>query len=128
MDHWRRMISAQGGDVDAPLPVAREQHVVTASASGVLTELDAYAVGVAAWRLGAGRARKEDAVQAGAGVELHAKPGATVTAGQPLLTLHTDTPERFDYALEALAEPGAIGIAAPGTAFEPAPIILDRIA
>ncbi|MHA6760467.1 thymidine phosphorylase [Streptacidiphilus sp. PAMC 29251] len=125
MDHWRRMISAQGGDVDAPLPVAREQHVLTATASGVLTELDAYAVGVAAWRLGAGRARKEDPVQAGAGVELHAKPGATVTAGQPLLTLHTDTPERFDYALEALAT--GITIAAPGTAFERAPIILDRI-
>jgi thymidine phosphorylase len=125
MDHWRRMISAQGGDVDAPLPVAREQHVVTATASGVLTELDAYAVGVAAWRLGAGRARKEDPVQAGAGVELHAKPGATVTAGQPLLTLHTDTPERFPYALESLAT--GITIAPPGTAYDPAPIILDRI-
>ncbi|TDU06218.1 thymidine phosphorylase [Streptomyces sp. 846.5] len=125
MDHWRRMITAQGGDVDAPLPVAREQHVVTAPATGVLTELDAYAVGVAAWRLGAGRARKEDPVQAGAGVELHAKPGAVVTAGQPLLTLHTDTPERFAYALEALTT--GITVAAPGTAFEAAPIVLDRI-
>ena len=125
MDHWRRMITAQGGDVDAPLPVAREQHVLTAPATGVLTELDAYAVGVAAWRLGAGRARKEDPVQAGAGVELHAKPGAVVTEGQPLLTLHTDTPERFDYALEALAT--GITVAAPGTAFDPAPIVLDRI-
>ena len=125
MDHWRRMITAQGGDVDAPLPVAREQHVVTAPATGVLTELDAYAVGVAAWRLGAGRARKEDPVQAGAGVELHAKPGAVVTEGQPLLTLHTDTPERFDYALEALAT--GITVAAPGTAFEAAPIVLDRV-
>ncbi len=75
MDHWRRMIRAQGGDPDAPLPVARERQVVTAPATGVLTRLDAYAVGVAAWRLGAGRARKEDPVQAGAGVELHAKPG-----------------------------------------------------
>ena len=126
MDHWRRMITAQGGDVDAPLPVAREQHVVTATAGGVLTHLDAYAVGVAAWRLGAGRARKEDPVQAGAGVELHAKPGAVVTAGQPLLTLHTDTPERFDYALEALD--GGITVAAPGTGYSPEPIILDRIA
>ncbi|MFC1404347.1 MULTISPECIES: thymidine phosphorylase [Streptacidiphilus] len=125
MDHWRRMITAQGGDVDAPLPVAREQHVLTAPATGVLTELDAYAVGVAAWRLGAGRARKEDPVQAGAGVELHAKPGAVVTAGQPLLTLHTDTPERFDYALEALST--GITVAAPGTSFDPAPIVLDRI-
>ncbi|MEU1627429.1 thymidine phosphorylase [Streptomyces sp. NPDC020096] len=126
MDHWRRMIAAQGGDPDAELPVAREQHVVTASASGVLTELDAYAVGVAAWRLGAGRARKEDPVQAGAGIELHAKPGDTVTAGQPLLTLNTDTPERFDYALQALE--GGVTVSPSGTAFEPQPIVLERIA
>ncbi|WP_062207237.1 thymidine phosphorylase [Streptomyces sp. NBRC 109706] len=103
MDRWRRMISAQGGDPDAPLPVARERHVVPAPASGVLARLDAYAVGLAAWRLGAGRARKEESVQAGAGVELHAKPGDPVVAGAPLLTLHTDTPERFEGALEALA-------------------------
>ncbi|MEO3756579.1 thymidine phosphorylase [Streptomyces sp. B6B3] len=103
MDVWRRMIAAQGGDPDAPLPEARERHTVTAPASGVLTTLDAYAVGVAAWRLGAGRTRKEDPVQAGAGVELHAKPGDRVTAGAPLLTLHTDTPERFETALAALA-------------------------
>ncbi|RAG84230.1 thymidine phosphorylase [Streptacidiphilus pinicola] len=128
MDHWRRMIAAQGGDPDAALPVAREQHVLTAPASGVLTGLDAYAVGVAAWRLGAGRARKEDPVQAGAGVEIHAKPGAVVTAGQPLLTLHTDTPERFDYALEALATPDAITIAPAGADFKATPLILDRIA
>ncbi|WP_380278912.1 thymidine phosphorylase [Kitasatospora purpeofusca] len=126
MDHWRRMIAAQGGDVDAPLPVAREQHVIPAPASGVLSTLDAYAVGVCAWRLGAGRARKEDPVQAGAGVEMHAKPGDTVVAGQPLLTLHTDTPERFDYAVEALA--GGIEVAPAGTAFTPTPIVLDRIA
>ncbi|MFJ6622477.1 thymidine phosphorylase [Kitasatospora sp. NPDC091335] len=126
MDHWRRMIAAQGGDVDAPLPVAREQHVIPAPASGVLTALDAYAIGVCAWRLGAGRARKEDPVQAGAGVEMHAKPGDTVVAGRPLLTLHTDTPERFDYAIEALS--GAIEVAPAGTAFTPDPIVLDRIA
>ncbi|KDN85071.1 thymidine phosphorylase [Kitasatospora cheerisanensis] len=126
MDHWRRMITAQGGDADAPLPVARETHVVPAPATGVLTALDAYAVGVAAWRLGAGRARKEDPVQAGAGVELHAKPGDAVTAGQPLLTLHTDTPERFPYALESLTD--AITVAPTGTQFTPAPIVLDRIA
>ncbi|MGW1766543.1 thymidine phosphorylase [Streptomyces sp. NPDC002073] len=126
MDHWRRMIAAQGGDPDAALPVAREQHVVTASASGVLTRLDAYAVGVGAWRLGAGRARKEDPVQAGAGIELHAKPGDTVTAGQPLMTLHTDTPEKFDYALASLE--GSYDVAPAGTDFKAAPIVLDRIA
>ena len=75
MDVWRRMIAAQGGDPDADLPVAPEKHVVTAPSTGVLTRLDALAVGVAAWRLGAGRARKEDPVSAVAGVELHAKPG-----------------------------------------------------
>ncbi|MEW1614523.1 MULTISPECIES: thymidine phosphorylase [unclassified Streptomyces] len=126
MDVWRRMISAQGGDPDATLPVAREQHIVTASASGVLTRLDAYDVGVAAWRLGAGRARKEDPVQAGAGVELHAKPGDTVTEGQPLMTLHTDTPEKFDYALKAL--PDAYDIAPAGTSFAPLPVVRERIA
>lgn len=126
MDVWRRMISAQGGDPDATLPVAREQHLVRASSSGVLTRLDAYDIGVAAWRLGAGRARKEDPVQAGAGVELHAKPGDEVTAGQPLLTLHTDTPEKFDYALKAL--PDAYEIALSGTPFAATPVVRERIA
>ncbi|MEU4177325.1 thymidine phosphorylase [Streptomyces sp. NPDC026589] len=126
MDVWRRMISAQGGDPDATLPTAREQHIVTARSSGVLTRLDAYDVGVAAWRLGAGRARKEDPVQAGAGVELHAKPGDTVTEGQPLMTLHTDTPEKFDYALKALPE--AYDIAPAGTSFAPLPVVRERIA
>ncbi len=105
--------------------MAREQHVVTAPSSGVLTRLDAYDIGVAAWRLGAGRARKEDVVQAGAGVELHAKPGDTVEAGAPLLTLHTDTPERFAYALESVE--GSYDIAPTGTDFSATPIVLDRI-
>ncbi|MEE4589238.1 thymidine phosphorylase [Streptomyces antimycoticus] len=126
MDHWRRMIAAQGGDPDAPLPAAREHHVVTATADGVLTRLDAYAVGLAAWRLGAGRARKEDPVQAGAGVELHAKPGDRVTTGQPLLTLHTDTPSAFAYALEALKD--AVTYAPQNADFIPTPIVLERIA
>jgi thymidine phosphorylase len=125
MDRWRRMVAAQGGDPDAPLPTARETHVVTAPVTGLLTRLDAYAVGVAAWRLGAGRARKEDRVQAGAGVELHAKPGDPVTAGQPLLTLHTDTPERFAAACQALA--GAIDYAPSAVEFEQNPLILDRL-
>lgn len=124
MDVWRAMIQAQGGDPDAELPVARESEVVTAPATGVLTELDAYKVGVAAWRLGAGRARKEDPVQAGAGVEMHAKPGDQVTAGQPLLTLHTDTPERFARAHKALE--GAFAVAESG-APEVTPLILERI-
>jgi thymidine phosphorylase len=124
MDTWRRMIAAQGGDPDAELPRAAETHVVTAASSGVLTRLDAYAVGVAAWRLGAGRARKEDAVSAGAGVVLHAKPGDTVQQGQPVLELHTDDAARFDRALQALD--GGYDIAANGL-FQPSPLVLDRV-
>lgn len=125
MDSWRAMIAAQGGDVDAVLPVAREHEVVVAERDGVVRTLDAYAVGVAAWRLGAGRARKEDPVQAGAGVELHVRPGDPVRAGQPILTLHTDTPERFERAREALT--GGI-VVEPGTGAAPGPLVLDRIA
>ncbi|CAN5456517.1 thymidine phosphorylase [soil metagenome] len=133
MDTWRRMIRAQGGDPDAPLPVAAEKHVVLAPATGMLSRLDAYAVGVAAWRLGAGRARKEDPVSAGAGVVLLAKPGDQVVAGQPLLELHADDDTRFGRALQALAdgfdiqpaptgEPGSLsgGFVAP-------PLIIERI-
>jgi thymidine phosphorylase len=123
MDVWRAMIKAQGGDPDAKLPVARETDVITADRDGVLQFLDALAVGDAAWRLGAGRERKEHAVQPGAGVQLHAKPGSRVQAGQPLITLHTDTPERFGPARQALV--GAYSIedaAAPGRQ-----LIFDRI-
>jgi thymidine phosphorylase len=123
MDVWRRMIRAQGGDPDAPLPTAREVHVVGAPATGVLTRLDAYGVGVAAWRLGAGRARKEDAVSAAAGVVLHAKPGEKVAAGAPLLELHADDPGRFERALAALD--GAVEIA--DTSPAAAPLVLDRV-
>ncbi|HEY0472046.1 MAG TPA: thymidine phosphorylase, partial [Kribbella sp.] len=95
-------------------------------ANGVLTGLDALAVGVAAWRLGAGRARKEDPVSAVAGVELHAKPGDTVRAGQPLLTLHTDDPARFARALDALADATTIAPAG-GPQYRPTPLVIDRI-
>ena len=125
MDSWKAMIAAQGGDPDATLPVARETHDVAAPADGVLTRLDAMAVGLAAWRLGAGRAALGDPVQAGAGVVWHARPGDTVTEGQPLLTLHTDEPERFERALAALE--GGYDVEPAGTAFEAAPLIIDRI-
>jgi thymidine phosphorylase len=125
MDAWKAMISAQGGDPDAELPVARETHEVLAPADGVLTELDALKVGVAAWRLGAGRARKEDPVQSGAGVQMHAKPGATVRAGERLLTLHTDTPDRFERALDALE--GAFTIAPEGSRPALLPLVIEKI-
>jgi thymidine phosphorylase len=124
MDVWRSMIIAQGGDPDAALPTAHESDVITAERDGVLQSLDALAVGEAAWRLGAGRARKEHAVQPGAGVVLHAKPGMRVRAGQPLITLHTDTPERFSRAREALQGAYLVGEAAP----QMRPLILGRIA
>jgi thymidine phosphorylase len=124
MDAWRAMISAQGGDPSAPLPAARETHVVAAPASGTMTRLDALAVGLAAWRLGAGRARKEDAVQAGAGIVWHARPGEAVHEGQPLFTLHTDEPERFERALEALEDGYDVG---DGSSYTPAPLVIERV-
>lgn len=124
MDKWRQMVAAQGGNPDAPMPVARESHVVTASASGVLTQLDALAVGVASWRLGAGRERKEDAVQLGAGITLHAQQGQRVTAGQPLMTLFTDESARFERALASLE--GGITVAAAASESQKT-IVLDRV-
>ena len=124
MDKWRQMVAAQGGNPDAPMPVARESHVVTATASGVLTQLDALAVGVASWRLGAGRERKEDAVQLGAGITLHAQQGQRVTAGQPLMTLFTDEPARFERALASLE--GGITIDAAASESQKT-IVLDRV-
>jgi thymidine phosphorylase len=101
---YRAMVRAQGGDPDAPLPQAAFTQVLPAPAAGWLTGLDALAVGTAAWRLGAGRARKEDAVSAAAGVICLAKPGEAVQAGQPLLELRADEAERFGPALAALAD------------------------
>ena len=125
MDSWRRMIAAQGGDPDADLPTARETDVVPVPADGVLLALDALAVGIAAWRLGAGRSRKEDAVSAGAGVVMHAKPGDAVRAGEPLLTLHADQPARFEAARAALAD--AVVVTPPGSRPPDRSLVLDRV-
>jgi thymidine phosphorylase len=129
MDKWRAVIRAQGGDPDAPLPVARETHTVFAPRGGVLVEQQALPFGIAAWRLGAGRARKQDPVQHAAGIDLHAKPGDLVTAGQPLFTLSADEPERFERALEAVE--GAWRIGTPGDPADPVltggPLIAERI-
>jgi thymidine phosphorylase len=124
MDHWRRMVAAQGGDPDAALPVAREQHVVTASNSGTITTMDAMKVGVSAWRLGAGRSKQGEQVQAGAGIEMHAKPGDYIEAGAPLFTLHTDEAPRFARALEILE--GAVSIVKDGKV-DRLPLVLERI-
>jgi thymidine phosphorylase len=124
MDHWRRMISAQGGDPDAALPVAREQHIITAANSGIITTMDAMKVGVSAWRLGAGRSKQGEKVQAGAGIELHAKPGDYIAQGAPLMTLHTDEPARFARAIEILE--GAVSIVEGGIV-DRLPLIVERI-
>jgi thymidine phosphorylase len=126
MDKWRAVIRAQGGDPDAALPVARETHVVLAERSGVLVEQQALPFGIGAWRLGAGRARKQDPVQHAAGIDLHAKPGDTVVEGQPLFTLSADEPARFARALEAVA--GAWRIDDPGEPVHTGgPLIAERI-
>lgn len=123
MDSWRRMIKAQGGDPDAKLARAPHTYEVLAEKEGTVQQLDALALGVGSWRLGAGRARKEDPVQATAGIEIHVDLGQRVTKGHKLLTLHTETPERFEHALNSILPGIVIGEAA-------APerrIILDRI-
>ena len=102
MDVWRVMIRAQGGDPDAALPIAKHSDDLHAPHDGVVTDIDAMSVGIAAWRLGAGRARKEDPVQAAAGVLLRVRPGDRVVTGQPLATLLTDAPEAVDRARAAL--------------------------
>ncbi|MBO0982774.1 thymidine phosphorylase [Rathayibacter sp. SD072] len=127
MDTWNAVIRAQGGDPTAALPVARETHVVRAERDGVLVEQRALPFGIAAWRLGAGRARQQDAVQHAAGIDLHAKPGDPVRAGEPLLTLSADEPARFERALAALE--GAYRIGDEGEAvLDGGPLVAERIA
>ena len=125
MDKWRAMISAQGGDPDAPLPKAREKLVISAEKTGTISSMDALKVGVSAWRLGAGRERQGEKVQAGAGIEIHAKPGDKISAGAPLFTLHTDDASRFERAEEALL--GAVSISTDGSVAPRLPLVVTRI-
>ncbi|UQN14455.1 thymidine phosphorylase [Gulosibacter sp. ACHW.36C] len=123
MDVWRKFVVAQGGDPDAAMPTSRESHEVRAERDGVVTRQDAYQFGLAAWRLGAGRARKQDPVVHAAGIDLAVKPGDTVRRGDLLWTLHADDASHFNRALDALDGAWELGDAAP----EPAPLIVDRI-
>ena len=123
MDKWRQMISAQGGNPDAELPKAKHSHQILATESGFVSRLDALEVGVASWRLGAGRERKEDAVQFGAGIELNVQIGSRIEAGQPLMTLFTDTEEKFARAIELAG--GAVEISNSSVAQRK--LILGRI-
>jgi thymidine phosphorylase len=126
MDVWRAMISSQGGDPDAKLPVAQETTVVRADKDGTILSMDAMKVGMAAWRLGAGRSRQEEKVQAGAGIEIHAKPGEHIKAGSPLYTLHTDVEATFNRALESLQDSVEIG-EMPAGGIDRLPLIIEKI-
>ena len=125
MDVWRKMISAQGGDNQAPLPVAKEKMEIKANASGKLLTLDAMKVGVAAWRLGAGRQKQGETLQLGSGIEIHAKPGDLVVKDQTVLTLHTDEPDRFNRAIEALT--GGYQIGGKDDEVKRLPLVIERI-
>ena len=124
MDRWRKMVKAQGGDPDAPLPTAKEKLVITAERSGTISSMDALKVGVSAWRLGAGRARQGEAVQAGAGIEINAKPGEKIVSGSALCTLHSDESERFERAKQALE--GAVSISEKGEVAERLPLVITK--
>jgi thymidine phosphorylase len=122
MDHWRRMIKAQSGDPDAALPVAKEKLTINAEQSGTLTRMDALKVGVAAWRLGAGRSKQGEQLQLGAGIEIHAKPGQSINKGAPIFTLHTDKPELFERAEEFL-----VGAVEYDSNYQRLPLVLEQI-
>ncbi|WP_420716033.1 thymidine phosphorylase [Mycobacterium sp. 94-17] len=125
MDRFRRLVAAQGGDLSVPLPVGRHAETVTAPRGGTMGDIDAMAVGLGAWRLGAGRSRPGERVQAGAGIRIHRRPGEPVTAGEPVFTLYTDTPERFGAALAELDGGWSIdGVKAETVS---RPMIIDRI-
>jgi thymidine phosphorylase len=120
---WNDMVRAQGGDPESELPTAAFRREVRAAAAGFVTKLDAYPIGVAAWRLGAGRARKEDSVSAGAGVVWHVREGDAVAVGDLLFELFADDESRFEGGLEALETAVTIG-----SEVVPAkPLVLDKI-
>jgi thymidine phosphorylase len=124
MDSWRALVRAQCGDPDAVLPTAAETETVRTDRDGYVSTVDAYPLGVAAWRLGAGRARKEDPVSAVAGVVLRRRPGDRVSRGDPLYELRTDDASRIPAALAAADRAVVVADAAP----EPRPLVLARIA
>jgi thymidine phosphorylase len=123
MDRFRALVAAQGGDLSVELPVGKYSETVTAARHGTMGDIDAMAVGLAVWRLGAGRSRPGEAVQAGAGIQIHRRSGSSVTAGEPLFTLYTDTPERFPSAMAELDAGFTVGDTAPVGR----PLIIDRI-
>ena len=124
MDRFRALVQAQGGDLSRPLPIGAATETVTAPHGGIMGDIDAMGVAMAAWRLGAGRTRPGEPVQLGAGVRIHRKPGEPVTAGETLFTLYTETGDRLPAALAELDDAWTIGDATPVQR----PLIIDRIA
>jgi thymidine phosphorylase len=125
MDSWQKMIRAQGGDPDAKLPVAKENINILADKDGTLSSMDAMSVGIAAWRLGAGRSKQGEKVSLGAGIEIHAKPGAQVKKGDLIYTLHADESARFERAQSALKN--SFSISQDGSVVPRLPLILEKI-
>jgi len=128
MDRFRRLVAAQGGDLSVPLPIGSCTETVTAGRGGTMGDIDAMAVGLATWRLGAGRSRPGEPVQPGAGIRIHRRPGEPVAAGEPLFTLYTDTAERFGAAMAELDGGFSVGDAPPVPSPLSRPLIIDRIA
>ena len=122
-DVFEQMIRAQGGDPDVAMPLAVMREEVTASSDGVVTSIDALAVGVTAWRLGAGRARKEDPVSAAAGVICLVREGDRVEKGQPLFELHADDEAHLGVGRVTIAHAVVLGNEAPA----PSSLLLDLI-
>lgn len=120
MDRFRRLVAAQGGDLSVPLPIGSHSETVIATRGGTMGNIDAMAVGLAAWRLGAGRSRPGGRVQPGAGVRIHRRPGEPVAAGEPLFTLYSDSPERFVAAMAELDRGWRVCDTAPA----PRPLII----
>jgi thymidine phosphorylase len=123
MDRFRALVAAQGGDLAAPLPVGACSETVTADRGGTMGDINAMAIGMTVWRLGAGRTRPGERVQPGAGIRIHRRPGEPVSAGQPLFTLYTDTPERFGAAMAELDGGWNVTETPPPRR----PLIIDRI-
>jgi thymidine phosphorylase len=123
MDHFRRLVAAQGGDLAQPLPIGAHAETITAPRDGTMGRIDAMAVGLTVWRLGAGRAVPGERVQSGAGLRIHRRPGEPVAAGETLFTLYTETPERFDAAMAEMDGGWSVGDKPP----EIGPLIIDRI-
>jgi thymidine phosphorylase len=124
MDRFRLLVAAQGGDLAQPLPVGALSETITAPRGGTMGDIDAMAVGLTVWRLGAGRAAPGERVQSGAGLRIHRRPGEPVAAGEALFTLYTDTPERIDGAMAEMNGGWSVGDIAP----EIGPLIIDRVA